>query len=92
MKLRRYCILIILSIALTNSRRDTYNRGPKGATRGGVVLFPTSCQFDGLDAVVCRNRKIKGIATPLSRLAMTNKWDNGAGELFFVFPVLDPGV
>ena len=32
--------------------------------------------LNGLDSVVQRKRKIQEIATPLSRLAMTRKWDS----------------
>ena len=45
---------------------------------GGVteVISRISLNYNGLDAVFQRMRKMQEIATPLSRFAMTIKWDS----------------
>jgi len=49
---------------------------------GGVteVISQISLNYNGLDAVFQRMRKMQEIATPLSRLAMTIKWDSSGSE------------
>ncbi len=47
------------------------------------AIFRISRLFNGLDSQLQRMRKIQEIAAPLSRLAMTSKWDSG-GLMHFV--------
>jgi hypothetical protein len=62
---------------------NAHSAAPKGQiTRMSFVISQISLNYNGLDAVFQRMRKMQKIATPLSRLAMTIKWDSsGAGGI-----------
>jgi hypothetical protein len=49
---------------------------------GCVVTAQIQLNYNGLDAVFQRMRKMQEIATPLSRLAMTIKWDSSELDPF----------
>ena len=61
-------------------RLRTAEGWPRGRNpwMGGVTeaISQISLNYNGLDAVFQRMRKMQKIATPLSRLAMTIKWDS----------------
>ena len=65
-------------------------RPRRGKLHGCVVTAQISLNYNGLDAVFQRMRKMQKIATPLSRLAMTIKWDSSELHPFFTHLFLYP--
>jgi hypothetical protein len=60
-------------------------RPRRGELHGCVVTAQIPLSYNGLDAVFQRMRKRQKIATPLSRLAMTIKWDSSGTD--WIYPM-----
>jgi hypothetical protein len=66
------------------SKINARSAAQSGKLHGCVVISQISLNYNGLDTVFQRMRKMQEIATPLSRLAMTSKWDSSGFDLFAI--------